>query len=513
MSTDEKEFSRLRSLFWPIHRHELRRFIPMGVMMFFILFNFSVLRDSKEALIITAKGAGAEVLPLLKVGGVIPFAFLTFFIYLKLSNLVCRQTLFYLFIIPFIVFFIVFDLYLFPNRESLHLHGLADHLESLLPKGSGLIPALGFIRNWTFSLYYIVAELWGSIVISLLFWGFANDVTTTSEAKRFYVLFPMISNFALIISSTSVIYYSKHADMLGEALDSLIFWVVTSAIIIVFLYWWMNKSLFKERLQMQGLSHEPGRKAGKKEKMKLSLRESLKLILTSRYLGGIAFIVVAYGLCIHVVEVLWKTQMKQMFPEQTDYLKAMGYYTLAIGLINFPMMLIGTNVIRRMGWKKAAYATPLILMITGVVFFSFLIFRDNLETLLQDWKFGALSVIVLAGAIQGVLSKSTKYTLFDATKEMALIPLDQEEKVKGKAAVDVVAARFGKFGGGILVLGMLSMWTMQAMPPYACALVLGTIAIWFLILNFLDKRFESLTEKRKLEEENLEKMEESQSGA
>ena len=99
MSTDEKEFSRLRSLFWPIHRHELRRFIPMGVMMFFILFNFSVLRDSKEALIITAKGAGAEVLPLLKVGGVIPFAFLTFFIYLKLSNLVCRQTLFYLFII------------------------------------------------------------------------------------------------------------------------------------------------------------------------------------------------------------------------------------------------------------------------------------------------------------------------------------------------------------------------------------------------------------------------------
>ncbi|SCA58578.1 ADP,ATP carrier protein 1 [Chlamydiales bacterium SCGC AB-751-O23] len=508
MPTDEKEFSTLRSIFWPIHRHELRRFVPMGVMMFFILFNFSVLRDSKDALVMTAKGAGAEVLPLLKVGGVIPFAFLTFFIYLKLSNIVRRQTLFYLSILPFVLFFIIFDLYLFPNRELLHLDTLADFLERLLPKNSGLIPAVSFIRNWTFSLYYIVAELWGSVVISLLFWGFANDVTTTSEAKRFYVLFPMISNFALIMSSFSVIYYAKQSDALGQALDSLIFWVVASALVIIALYWWMNKSLFKERLKHQGLSHEPGKADGKKEKLKLSLRESLKLILTSRYLGSIAFIVVAYGLCIHVVEVLWKAQMQLMFPKQTDYLKAQGYYTLAIGLINFPMMLVGTNVIRRMGWKKAAYATPLILGTTGAVFFGLLIFQGDLEILASNWKISVLSILVTTGAIQGILSKSTKYTLFDATKEMALIPLDQEEKVKGKAAIDVVASRFGKFGGGVLVLGMLSIWTLQSIPIYAGILVLSIIGIWFLSLNFIDKRFSVLTEKLKKEEENLERLEE-----
>ena len=30
-----------------------------------------------------------------------------------------------------------------------------------------------------------MAELWGSVVVSVLFWGFANQITTVEEAEGF----------------------------------------------------------------------------------------------------------------------------------------------------------------------------------------------------------------------------------------------------------------------------------------------------------------------------------------
>ena len=41
------------------------------------------------------------------------------------------------------------------------------------------------IRNWSFAVFYVMAEMWGSVVASLLFWSFANEVTTVDEAKKY----------------------------------------------------------------------------------------------------------------------------------------------------------------------------------------------------------------------------------------------------------------------------------------------------------------------------------------
>ncbi|KAL6539280.1 ADP,ATP carrier protein 2, chloroplastic [Orobanche gracilis] len=31
------------------------------------------------------------------------------------------------------------------------------------------------MRIWSFCLFYVMAELWGSVAVSVLFWGFANQ--------------------------------------------------------------------------------------------------------------------------------------------------------------------------------------------------------------------------------------------------------------------------------------------------------------------------------------------------
>ncbi len=185
--TKANEFGKWRSFFWPIHNHELKKLLPMFLMFFFISFVYSVLRNTKDALLITAPGSGAEAIPFLKVGGVVPAAIIFMLIYAKLSNLLTKEKLFYATILPFIVFFILFAVVLYPAKEILHPTELADKLEATLPHGlSGLVATF---RNWTYSLFYIFAELWGSFILSLLFWGFANDITKVTEAKRFYALF------------------------------------------------------------------------------------------------------------------------------------------------------------------------------------------------------------------------------------------------------------------------------------------------------------------------------------
>ena len=78
--------------------------------------------------------------------------------------------------------------------------------QASLPNLHWLIPVVG---NWSFSIFYILSELWGSVVLSMLFWQFANEITKVTEAKRFYGLFGMIGNVGLLLSGPIIILHSE----------------------------------------------------------------------------------------------------------------------------------------------------------------------------------------------------------------------------------------------------------------------------------------------------------------
>ena len=54
-----------------------------------------------------------------------------------------------------------------------HRAALADRLYASM--GVRFAGPIAIVRNWSFCLFYVMAELWGSVVVSLLFWGFANQ--------------------------------------------------------------------------------------------------------------------------------------------------------------------------------------------------------------------------------------------------------------------------------------------------------------------------------------------------
>ena len=109
--------------------------------------------------------------------------------------------------------------------------------------------------------------------------------------------------------------------------------------------------------------------------------------------------------------------------------------------------------------------------------------------------------IAIALAAQNILGKGMKYSLFDPTKEMTYIPLDQELKVKGKAAVDVIGSRLGKSGGGFIQLTLLTLTagTQMTIMPYLSGLILVIIMIWMGAVKGLSRLY---SEKVQLKDPN-----------
>lgn len=107
----------------------------------------------------------------------------------------------------------------------------------------------------------------------------------------------------------------------------------------------------------------------------------------------------------------------------------MGDFSSCTGIATFTMMLLSRFIFRKFGWGVAAAITPTVLLVTGIGFFSLVLFSDPLAPALAKLGVTPLLAAVYVGAIQNIFSKSAKYSLFDPCKEMAYIPLDEETKV------------------------------------------------------------------------------------
>ncbi|MCB1135991.1 MAG: NTP/NDP exchange transporter, partial [Chlamydiia bacterium] len=364
------------------------------------------------------------------------------------------------------------------------------------------------VRSWPYALFYILAELWGSVVLSLLFWSFANEITKVSEAKRFYSLFGLGANLALMVSGPYIVACTSLRKTAGNwgvdperlSINLLMGAVVLMGIGIIVIYRYINLNVLTDKRFYDPEAEDQSAKKGKKKKPKMSLGESVGFLLKSKYLGCLCILVMAYGVAINLVEVTWKHHLKLQYPDIIEYTKFMGMFSTVTGIVTVIMMLfVGGNAVRR-GWGFAAMITPAVLMITSTGFFSFVLFQDALSGLVAVFHSTPLFLAVLFGAAQNIMSKSSKYSLFDPTKEMAYIPLDQESKVKGKAAIDVVGARLGKSGGSLIQQGLIvTLGSVGAMAPWVAVMVIIIVAGWMVAVRSLNKQFLALTAEREAE--------------
>lgn len=125
--------------------------------------------------------------------GVLPISCIFLVLYSYATQKFSRATLFNIVVGIFLALYAGFAL-LYPHHEMMHFDGLATHMLDTYP--TGFAGAIGMVRNWMFTLFYCTSELWGDVVLSLLFWGLANETTSLRDAPLLYPLFGVGANVA-----------------------------------------------------------------------------------------------------------------------------------------------------------------------------------------------------------------------------------------------------------------------------------------------------------------------------
>lgn len=227
------------------------------------------------------------------------------------------KNVFYSIVIPFLAFFLSFAWFMYPHRDLIHPHALVDVLASHLP--TNFAAPLSILRNWSFAVFYVMAEMWGSVVASLLFWSLANQITTVDEAKKYCKysllekltnpisnkcvkskdpLFGLGANVALIFSGQYVKFVSNMRANLAPGVDA---WAVSlkylmGAVgvcggVLLLAYKYIQEKIVAKHSEMQDV------KVSKKKKSNMSLKESAKFLFSSPYIRDLATLVISYGKC------------------------------------------------------------------------------------------------------------------------------------------------------------------------------------------------------------------------
>lgn len=493
-----KEFGKFRSLFFPVHKSELKLFLPLVIIFFFVCFNYNVLRAAKDSLVITAPSSGAEIIPFMKVWAILPMALLMTLLFTRLANRYSTEKVFYIMMTIFLGFFALFTGVLYPLRDVLHPHLFADKLECLLPLGCKGFVAI--LRNWTYTTFYVMAELWGTTIMTVLFWGFANEILNVKTAKRFYVLILIGGNLSAICAGGVSTYISDFGMNFGARMNldpwlcSLGFistLIIICGLGVMAIFRWLHvTTLFNGSLSDQNayVRHKPS-------EFKMSLRKNFKYLAQSKYLLYIATIVVTYNICINLTEVTWKDQLLRICPQPNELNAYLGKVNMWIGVMATIIALASGTILRRFNWTFNALIPPFILLFAGVGFFGFLLFKDTTIGLALAGLFGTTPLIlgVFFGSLQQCLTRASKYTIFDATKELAFIPLSKESKLKGKAAIDGVGSRLGKSGGAVIYQALfMFLGTVSFTVPYVGVILVFVVGAWIAAVCALGKKFNEL---------------------
>ena len=480
-------FGKIRSILWPIHRSELKKFLLLSFLMFANIFVYTVVSNLKDVFVLScATLGGAELLSPLKSVLVLPSTILIATIFSFIAVKFGMRKTFYYSISFFALFLFLFAFVLLPNASNLHLS--AETMINLQNSVPGfmyyIIPIIG---NWSFSLFYILAETWGVVSINSLFWNVANRVTSKDEAVRFYAMFHAIGCFGRLLAGKFTKVISKTGNTFIYNAQIIIGFACLFCIISMIIYYFTNKT--KSDVENNSLEDKNLQDKRNTKKVKVRFFEGIKILFSSKYLFLIFIIPLSYGVGMHLFEVIFKGYIRSLSSNPNEVAHTIGQLSQLTGFLTFVLTFTGTYILRNYKWKHAALITPITLCISGGLFF-ILVFLQKIEVLNSFSHLGTLWIGMLIDAV----IKGMKYCMLDPTKSMTYRVLNEDTQARAQGAIEIVGGRGGKgLGAAVVMLFTSIFYPGSKIIEHTFGLFLSFIVVvllWIISCNKLGDLYE-----------------------
>ncbi|MFI5334054.1 MAG: Npt1/Npt2 family nucleotide transporter [Chlamydiales bacterium] len=475
----------LKKLAFSIRRDEWKLFGFMFALVCLVNVNFSILRSMRNALVVADTGGSAAFIPYFELFGTFPASIILTWALSRLMRAFSFRFIFSATMLFFLLFFLVFAFWVYPHRES--IQGV---LETKLGFLFGLTRFKVIFTHWPDMIFYIMSELWKVALLSVLFWGFVNQHLSMDEAKRFYPPLMLGSSVGTILSGPLTVFCTSQLSwnlfpLSHHRWQHSLYLLTLSLLICGLLSLFAFDSLFKK---LKGSSPIPQRRdeRGKQKepfsRKLLSLSSSVRYLMKSPYLTALLFIVVAEYIAYALGELIFLQTLKDAYPSPADYCQYLGNLSLWTGVLTALFALVLTPyLLQTYGWGRSALITPVLMVIVTFAFFAVICFGN--AGFFPGSSF--LSLAVLLGSLHFVLGRATKYTIFDSTKELAFIPLDQEGQVKGKLIIDGIGSRLGRGASSMLSIFLFLLLG----GPAESSLFAGILAVVFALASLPTARF------------------------
>lgn len=494
----------IKKFIFPVKREEWFLFGFMLAIVCLININFNILRSMRNALVVADKGGGAAFIPYFELFGTFPASLLLTWALSRLMRVFSFRFIFSMTMLFFLSFFLIFAFFIYPHREAIPIL-----LENRLSNFFGLSCFKVIFTHWPDMLFYIMSELWKVALLSVIFWGFLNQHLSLGQAKRFYPPLLLGSSIGTILAGpitvfcTSIFTWNLFplADQRWQhSLYLLTCFLVLCGLLTLFSFDFLFKKLQNPLFTLVSSTPSNAQETVPNQQKKepfsrrlLSLSSSVRYLLKSPYLSSLLLIVIAEYVCYALGELIFLETLKSKYPTPAEYCQYMGTLSSWMGILTaFSALFLTPYLLQSYRWSKTTLITPIVMVVITFTFF-LTVCCEKIGLLSGS---SPLTFIIALGSLHFCIGRAMKYTLFDAIKELAFIPLNQEGQVKGKLIIDGIGSRLGRGASSLISISLFLILG----GPAESALFAGILAISFALISIPGARHIG----RELEKSNAE---------